>query len=132
MFTGPHAYISPRWYAAKLAVPTWNYTAVHAYGFPRLIEDPAAVRRILSEIVATYEGAGAGAWRDTDLPSDFVKKMAAAVVAFTIEVTRIEGKFKLNQNRSIEDRKGVIAALEADGSEDAKAVAELMRAQLRE
>ena len=130
VFTGPHAYISPRWYEAKLAVPTWNYTAVHVYGRPRLIDDPQLVRQILSQTVEKYEGSGAGAWRDADLPEDFVSKMASAIVAFAIDVTRIEGKFKLNQNRSSADRRGVIAALEAAGSEDSRAIADLMRAGL--
>lgn len=132
IFTGPHAYISPRWYEEKVAVPTWNYTAVHAYGRPRLIDDPKHVRQILSQTVEKYEGTGSGAWRDSDLPEDFVAKMASAVVAFAIDVTRIEGKFKLNQNRSAADRKGVIAALEAAGSEDSRAIASLMRAGLSE
>lgn len=130
IFTGPHAYISPRWYEAKLAVPTWNYTAIHVYGRPRLIDDPNLVRQILSQTVEKYEGTGPGAWRDADLPEDFILKMASAIVAFAIDVTRIEGKFKLNQNRSSADRKGVIAALEAAGSEDSRAIADLMRATL--
>lgn len=130
IFTGPHAYISPRWYEAKLAVPTWNYTAIHVYGRSRLIDDPKLVRQILSETVKKYEGDEPGAWRDSDLPEDFIAKMASAVVAFAIDVTRIEGKFKLNQNRSEADRKSVIAALEADASEDSRAIAELMRATL--
>jgi transcriptional regulator len=130
IFTGPHAYISPRWYEAKLAVPTWNYTAVHVYGRPRLIDDPKLVRQILSQTVEKYEGTGPGAWFDADLPEDFMSKMASAIVAFAIDVTRIEGKFKLNQNRSSSDRRGVIAALEAAGPEDSRAIADLMRAAL--
>lgn len=132
IFTGPHTYISPRWYEAKLAVPTWNYTAVHVYGRPRLIDDPKQVRQILSQTVEKYESTGPGAWRDSDLPEDFVTKMTSAVVAFAIDVTRIEGKFKLNQNRSSADRKGVIAALDAAGSQDSRAIADLMRAGLSE
>ena len=130
IFQGPHTYVSPRWYQTKLAVPTWNYTAAHAYGRPRLIEDPAAVRRVLSDTVAAYEGTGDGAWSDGDLPPDFAQKMASAVVAFAVEVARIEGKFKLSQNRPAGDRRGVVAALEAVGGDDARAVAELMRAGL--
>ena len=132
IFTGPHAYISPRWYEAKMAVPTWNYTAVHVYGRPRLIDDPKLVRKILCETVEKYEGAGPEAWSTADLPEDFMAKMALAIVAFAIDVTRIEGKFKLNQNRSSADRRGVIAALDAAGSEDSHAIADLMRAGLPE
>src|SRR5205807_1922314 len=116
------------WYVSKLAVPTWNYTAVHVYGRPRLIEDPPAVRQLLSQIVTTYEGTGTNAWSDGLLPNDFVEKLAAAVVAFAIDVTRIEGKFKLGQNRPMADREAVVAALEAQKGEDAMAVAALMRA----
>jgi transcriptional regulator len=130
IFQGPHAYISPRWYVSKLAVPTWNYTAVHVYGRPRLIEDPPAVRQLLSQIVTTYEGTGANTWSDSALPDDFVEKLAAAVVAFAIDVTRIEGKFKLSQNRPMADREAVIAALEAENGGDAAAVARLMRQSL--
>jgi transcriptional regulator len=127
IFQGPHAYVSPKWYVSKLAVPTWNYTAVHVYGRPRLLDDPAQVKQVLAHSVAMYEGAAAGAWRLTDLPDDFVEKMSRGIVAFAIDVTRMEGKFKLNQNRSKEDRAGVVAALERAGGEDARAIAELMR-----
>lgn len=126
VFAGPHAYVSPRWYGAKLAVPTWNYTAVHVYGRPRLIEDPKEVRRVLSETVSTFEGTGPGAWRDADLPNEYVEKLAGAVVAFAIDVTRIEGKFKLNQNRPAADQASVAAALEAIGDENSVGVANLM------
>jgi len=126
IFQGPHAYISPRWYVSKLAVPTWNYTAVHVYGRPRLIEEPSAVRQLLTQIVTTYEGTGADAWSDTALPDDFVDKLAAAVVAFAIDIVRIEGKFKVSQNRPMADREAVVAALQAQGGEDATAIAKLV------
>ena len=132
IFQGPHAYISPRWYEAKLAVPTWNYTAVHVYGRPRLIEDPEEVRKVLSETVATYEGTGEGSWRVSNLPPDYVEKLRKAIMAFAIDVTRMEGKFKLNQNRSSVDRRGVIAALEAAPDQESQAVAALMREELDE
>jgi transcriptional regulator len=127
IFQGPHAYVSPRWYEATPAVPTWNYTAVHAYGRPRLIEDPPKVRKVLSDMVIAYEGTGETAWSDSELPHEFVEKMASAVVAFSIDVTRMEGQFKLSQNRSAADQLGVIGALEADHNSDARAVADLMR-----
>jgi transcriptional regulator len=132
LFQGPHAYISPRFYQATLAVPTWNYTAVHVYGRPRLIEDPAAVRQVLTDTVTTFEGTGPAAWKDSNLPAEFMEKLSTAIVAFAIDVTRIEGKFKLNQNRPLADRLGVIAALETTPGDDAHAIAALMRAQLND
>lgn len=130
MFQGPHAYISPRWYQSKLAVPTWNYTAVHAYGRPSIVSDPAAVHAILSQITATYEPAGG--WSPADQPGDFIEKLAAQIVAFTLSVTRLEAKFKLNQNRPLADRQSVIAQLEAAGDAESLAVAASMRRTLPE
>ena len=129
IFSGPHAYISPRWYQAT-AVPTWNYTAVHVYGRPRIIEDAAAVRHMLTELVATYEGTGPQAWKLADVPADFLDRLQAGIVAFAIEVTRIEGKFKLSQNRSAADRHGAVAGLQTTGNNDDLALADLMLAQL--
>jgi transcriptional regulator len=130
LFHGPHAYVSPRWYETRPAVPTWNYAAVHGYGEARLIEDPAAVRAMLQDIVARFEpaasdDAGEGGWRAEALPEKYFSSMAAGVVGFEIELSRLEGKFKLNQNRSAADQAGVVAALNT-GDFEAKAVAALM------
>lgn len=130
IFQGPHAYVSPRSYETGPAVPTWNYAAVHAYGRPRLIEHPAEVRQLLAEMVQTYEGSGSGAWRMSDVPSEYITKLASGIVAFTIDVQRIEGKYKLSQNRSEADQRRTITALEAGGDADARNVAALMRARL--
>jgi transcriptional regulator len=127
IFQGPHAYVSPRYYVSQLAVPTWNYTSVHVYGKPRLIDDPAEVRQVLAEFVSEYEGSSDAAWRLSDLPEDFIEKMSRSIVAFAIDMTRTEGKFKLNQNRSKEDRSGVVQALEQSEDEDAREIAKLMR-----
>jgi len=127
IFQGPHAYVSPRFYVSKLAVPTWNYTAVHVYGRPRIIDDATQVRQILGDLVTAYEGTGESAWRLSDLPEDFIEKMSRSIVAFAIDVTRMEGKFKLNQNRSEEDQVSVAQALEQSADEDSRGIAELMR-----
>jgi transcriptional regulator len=111
VFQGPHAYISPSWYATELSVPTWNYVVVHAYGEPRLIEEPASVRALLEATTATYESGFPEPWAVDRLPVDFVEKLAGAIVAFEIPITRIEGKFKLGQNRSEADRQGALAGL---------------------
>jgi len=126
MFTGPHAYISPAWYATKPTVPTWNYTAVHVYGRPRIVDDPARFAAMLRELVEFYESPRTNRWPGA-LPGEFRDRLMAGIVGVEIDVTRIEGKFKLSQNRGDEDRAGVIAALST--SEDAmdREVAELMR-----
>ena len=130
IFQGPHAYISPRWYETGSAVPTWNYATVHVYGRPRLIEEPQEVQQVLAEMVQTYEGSARGAWRMSHVPPEYISKLALGIVAFAIEVQRIEGKFKLSQNRSEADQRRAIAALEAGGDADARGVAALMRAGL--
>lgn len=125
VFSGPHAYISPRWYETAPAVPTWNYVAAHVYGVARIIEDPGETRDLLDRMTAEYED---GAWTLDSQGEDYADRMTRGVVAFEIPVARIEGKFKLSQNRPEADRKGVIAALrESDGSDDA-AIARLMDA----
>jgi transcriptional regulator len=110
MFQGPHTYISPSWYESNPNVPTWNYTAVHAYGTPQLIEDPIVVHRILEELVNHHEAGFAQPW-PMDLPDDYMHKMFQAIVVFEIPITRLEGKFKLSQNRSEADQARVKEAL---------------------
>jgi transcriptional regulator len=124
IFLGPHAYVSPSWYATSPAVPTWNYAAVHAHGRARAIHDPTFTRDVLIELVRRHEG-------DTGLldalPPDYIESMLAAIVAFELPVERLEAKFKLGQNRSVEDRAGTIAGLERDASPEAAALAAFMR-----
>lgn len=127
IFTGPHAYISPSWYAAVPAVPTWNYAAVHAYGNPTLT-DAAGTAAIVDALVAKYESPRSEPWPN-NLPPDFRERLLAAIVGFEMPIGRIEGKFKLGQNRSEGDRLGVIAALDSGGAED-RALAEFTRAYL--
>jgi transcriptional regulator len=109
IFAGPHGYVSPSWYETKLAVPTWNYVTVHAYGKPRIVEGEA-VRQIVVDTVKQYESGRERPW-EMPLPEEFVAKLLAGVVGFEIEITRLEGKLKLNQNRPRADVAGVIEAL---------------------
>ncbi len=125
-FTGPHAYVSPAWYATQPAVPTWNYTAVHAYGLPRIVSDQEQFAAMLRELIEFYEGPRAERWPG-EMPAEFRDKLMTGIVGIEIEITRIEGKFKLSQNRSDADRAGVIAALAASGDQTDREVAELMR-----
>ena len=110
IFQGDHAYISPSWYVQHPSVPTWNYVVVHAYGLPRIVEDEDAVRRMLRELVHQHESGFQVPWQ-MDLPPDYESKMIKGIVAFEITITRLQGKFKLSQNRSQTDRQGVIAAV---------------------
>lgn len=127
IFQGPHAYISPSWYEEHPSVPTWNYAVVHAYGVPRAIDDEARVRDALHALVDQHEAGFDEPW-PMDLPDEYVRKMARGIVAFEVPISRLEGKFKLNQNRSARDREGVVAALTASGNAIDRELAELMQA----
>ena len=123
IFQGPHAYISPSWYEVELSVPTWNYAVVHAYGLPRLIEDQVKLYNLLKSLIHTHEAHFEKPW-PFNLPDDYLQKMMHGIVGFEIEISRLEGKFKLSQNRTEAERENVIAALQE--SRDTLAVAELM------
>jgi transcriptional regulator len=125
VFSGPHAYISPTWYEAQEAVPTWNYVAVHVYGKLLLVRDEVALERILQDFVAYYESSLPRPWQ-FDSGSDYSRKMMKAVAGFRIEISRIEGKWKLNQNRPQEQREKVALMLQTIGDEDSTAIAALM------
>jgi transcriptional regulator len=125
IFQGPHAYISPTWYQADKAVPTWNYVAVHAYGSARLIEDPAELVAVIRELTRRHEQFMPAPW-DFDPAEPFVQKLATQIVAFRIEIERLEGKWKLNQNHPRERRERVVEALRQQRWEDARAIADLM------
>lgn len=111
IFQGPHAYISPSWYEAELSVPTWNYATVHAYGCPRIIKDQAELYTHLQALVTMHEAQFSDPWPLARLPMDYVEKMMKGIVGFSIEITRLEGKFKISQNRSVRDQEQVAAAL---------------------
>ena len=113
VFSGPHAYISPRWYASGPAVPTWNYADVHAYGAVRPIDDADWLRDLLRRLSQRHESGSETPWRMEDQPADYMAGMLRGIVGFEISVTRLEGKFKLSQNRPAADRPRIIAALEA-------------------
>lgn len=123
IFQGPHAYVSPAWYGPGPAnVPTWNYIAVHAYGMARIIADPALVAEQLRALVAAHEPGDSG-W---SLDADYAGKAQAGVVAFELEIARLEGKFKLSQNKPAAARAGVAAALAASPRDHERAVAAAM------
>ena len=123
IFEGPHGYISPRWYATHPAVPTWNYSIVHAYGIVEPIEDVAELERLVARLADYHEAGAATPWRLADQPEKYRQGMLRGISGFGIRLTRLEGKFKLSQNRDATDRARVIAALRDEGSTD---LAELM------
>jgi transcriptional regulator len=127
IFAGPHAYISPSWYQAGPAVPTWNYASVHAYGAARRIADPDWLRNLVDRLSRRHEAHEAAPWRMEVLPESYVASMLTGIVGIEIAVSRLEGKFKLSQNRPAADRPGIIAALEGREDAESRAVARLMR-----
>jgi transcriptional regulator len=127
IFQGPHAYISPSWYTAGPAVPTWNYAAVHAYGKVRTIADPEWLRDFVRRLSERHEAREPAPWSIEGLPEAYVQSMLKGIVGIEIAVSRLEGKFKLSQNRPAADRPRIIAALKRRADPDSQAVAQLMQ-----
>ena len=127
VFRGPHSYVSPTWYEpGSPAVPTWNYAVVHAYGTPRIVDDPDAVRVQQERLVGAHEGDLALSWRMASQPAEFIEGMLKGIVAFEIPIARLDGKFKLSQNRSPTDQRRVANAFADGGTENGEALARLM------
>jgi len=129
IFNGPHAYISPSWYAGDYNVPTWNYMAVHAYGLPRIVEDHERIQQMLTELVATYEKSLSPQWA-VDWSDERNHNLTKAIVGFELEITRLEGKSKLNQNKTVADQQGVIERLSQSKSTVELQVAQQMAQNL--
>jgi transcriptional regulator len=123
VFTGPHSYVSPTLYTEPLSVPTWNYVAIHAYGTLAPVEDESGKETLLKGLIAAHEPGYLEHWNR--LPDGFRRTMLAGIMGFRIPITRIEGKFKLSQNRSAEERSNVHSAQSA-GSADEQALARWM------
>jgi transcriptional regulator len=123
VFQGPHGYISPSWYPSKAetgaVVPTWNYAVVHAHGRPRIVEDRAWLREHVGRLTQHMEAPRPDPWRVSDAPGDFIDKMLNGIVGIEIAIARLEGKWKVSQNRPAPDRAGVVAGLgqSADSTE---------------
>jgi transcriptional regulator len=122
IFQGPHGYVSPGWYAQHPAVPTWNYAVVHAHCKVRMM-DEAELHDLLVRLSNKYEDGRPKPWRAAELPAPFVSSLLPAITGFELTVERLEGKFKLSQNRPAEIPR-VIDALEREGE---AALAGLMR-----
>jgi transcriptional regulator len=127
IFQGPHTYITPSWYGDSLSVPTWNYAAVHVYGKLRIIEDVAEMWTLMGTLIQQSEARFEQPWQFSSLPEDFVEKKLRGVVCFEVEITRLEGKFKMSQNRPVSDQVRVAATLQDSPEQLDREVAELMK-----
>jgi transcriptional regulator len=132
IFNGPQAYITPQWYPSKAeharVVPTWNYAVVHAHGTLRAVTDRAWLLANVTELTDAHEAAFTRRWAVSDAPDDYIDKMLAAIIGVELTITRLEGKFKLGQNRAEPDRQGAINGLAGSGPANAS-LAALMRGQ---
>ena len=131
VFHGPDGYISPSLYATKKetgkVVPTWNYIAIHAYGTITFVDDPAWLLDVVTRLTDRYESPRAQPWAVTDAPADFVQGMLRGIIGVSIPIARLEGKFKMSQNRPKADHPGIVSGLAADGRSDL--ATEVARAQ---
>jgi transcriptional regulator len=123
VFPGPHTYVSPSLYAQPLSVPTWNYIAIHACGTLELVDDPGAKNTLVEELILVHEPAYLDKWRA--MPERFRSTMLSGIMGFRIPISRIEGKFKISQNRAPQERQNVQAA-QAAGSDDQRELARWM------
>jgi len=116
VFPGPHSYVSPTLYVEPLSVPTWNYIAVQAWGRPTVHEDPAWLQKAIEDLTVEHEQGRVKPWTVGDAPAEFIAKQKEGIVGIEIPIVRIEGKWKLSQNRNPADRAGVVTGLgdEAD------------------
>lgn len=127
IFHGPHSYISPSLYTNRESVPTWNYGAVHVYGNARTFSSPESLLEVLHQLMGTFEPAYAQHWAGLD--EAYRQRMLSHIVGFEITATKLEAKFKLNQNRTREDQENVIASLERAEDTAISGVARLMQQQ---
>ena len=127
IFHGPRAYISPSWYEQQHTVPTWNYAVVHVYGKPSIVDAPE-LEQIVRDTTAKYESAMPKPWT-IPLSEQEIAAMLKAIVGFKIDITRVEAKFKLGQNRSPEDQEKMVRSLEAAPDEESRALARFIRSQ---
>ena len=130
IFQGPDAYVTPNWYPSKAehgkVVPTWNYAVVHAYGRPAVMQEADWLRRHVGELSAQQEASAAQPWAVSDAPDRYVEVMLRGIVGFRFVITRLEGKWKMSQNRELPDRTGVVSGLGRRGEGDDRAVADFV------
>lgn len=133
VFQGPETYITPSWYAAKRehgrVVPTWNYAIVQAYGRMRVIDDPDWLLQQITALTGTQESSRPEPWAVSDAPPPFVTAQLKGIIGIEIEITRIEGKWKVSQNRSEADRQGVAEGLRFAQDDASQRMADLVDAR---
>ncbi|MCU1719226.1 FMN-binding negative transcriptional regulator [Pseudomonas sp. 5P_3.1_Bac2] len=131
LFQGPEAYVTPSWYAAKAehgkVVPTWNYINIQARGPVQIFADSERLLKVVSALTERHEGQREQPWAVSDAPDDYIAGMLRAIVGFALPIERLDGKYKLGQNRSGEDQHGVQAGLQASGDSRDQAMAAQMR-----
>lgn len=124
IFLGPNTYVSPSAYATKRktgkVVPTWNYVAVHAYGPLQFYDDADRLLQLVTRLTDTHEADRPNRWHVTDAPADYTRSMLKAIVGFELPVARLEGKWKMSQNRPAEDVPGIVDALSREGDKAAE------------
>lgn len=129
VFQGPEAYISPSWYETKRTthkvVPTWNYTMVQARGNAHVVDDAAWLRRQLDDLTLSQEGGLPAPWKPSDAPADFLAATMKGIIGIEIPIDSLLGKWKVSQNRSAEDQRGVVAGLPS------QEMAELVAARIK-
>jgi transcriptional regulator len=130
IFQGPEAYVTPSWYPSKAehgkVVPTWNYAVVHAYGRPQVMEGADWLRRHVSELTAQQEAGESVPWALSDAPDSYVAAMLRGIVGFRFAIARLEGKWKMSQNRQAQDRAGVVSGLAGRGEGDDREIADIV------
>lgn len=130
---GPDAYVTPSWYPTKAetgrVVPTWNYVAIHVHGVVRFFQERERLLDLVERLTAAHEQGRPHPWKVSDAPADYVDGMLAGIVGVELEITRLEGKWKVSQNRSAADRRGVLEGLSADGREDLARVMSALQRQ---
>ncbi len=134
IFQGAEGYITPNWYASKAehgkVVPTWNYAVVHAYGRAAAMDDVGWLRRHVGELTTQQEAGEAKPWAVTDAPESFIAGMARAIVGIRLPIARLEGKWKMSQNREMKDREGVVAGLSRRGAGDDREIAAIVEREM--
>jgi transcriptional regulator len=135
IFQGPEGYITPGWYPSKAqhgkVVPTWNFAVVHAYGRPEVMQDKDWLRRHVGELTAQHERGEATPWALSDAPDSYIEVMLRGIVGFRFAITRLEGKWKMSQNREMRDREGVVKGLGQRGAVDDLEMAELVARHIK-
>jgi transcriptional regulator len=130
IFLGPNTYVTPSWYPSKKqsgrVVPTWNYVAIHAHGSVAPLADPDQLRKHLGELTKWHESSRNPQWAVTDAPEDYIETMMRGIIGIRFTIGRIEGKWKMSQNRSEEDSNGVLQGLATEGGDSRDAVAQVM------